>query len=206
MLGRWFRGSRADYDDWGDVVHDRRWSYDGQLPYFKMTEKLYKDENTKRHGQDGRMQIECSIFTNRIYPFADITEQDWQELGVKKLPENNINVGTNLGLGELNENRFKGARQIVLLSYSLDDATVMIDTFVGFIIIDDKNCATGICLTDGTNIQSSQVIIAAGAYRTPQLFMFSGLGPKETLVKHGVETKVDIPKSVKTSTITSGRT
>lgn len=192
VLGGWFRGARADYDDWGDVVHDRRWSYDGQLPYFKMTEKWYKDENSEQHGQDGKMQIESPISMNRIYPLANITEQSWQESGVHKLPGNDMNAGTNLGLGELNENRSKGARQIAPLSYSLDDVTVLTDTLVGSILIDDKNRATGIRLVDGTKIHSSKVIVAAGAYRTPQLLMLSGLGPKETLVQHGIETKMDI--------------
>src|ERR1700760_3174538 len=36
--GTWTRGAREDYDDWASVVGDKRWSYDGMLPYFKKTE------------------------------------------------------------------------------------------------------------------------------------------------------------------------
>ncbi|KAL7620206.1 hypothetical protein AAE478_009199 [Parahypoxylon ruwenzoriense] len=190
----WIRGSKADYDSWGEIVNDERWSYNGQLPYFKKTEKWYNDENAEHHGQDGKMRIESPISTNRIYPLADITEQAWEEFGVHKLPGNDINAGANIGFGELNENRSKGARQIAPLSYSLDDVTVLTDTLVGSVLVDKNNSATGIRLAEGTEIHSKEVIIAAGAYRSPQILMLSGLGPKETLAKHGIETKVDIPE------------
>ena len=39
--GNWTRGSRHDYDRWGVLVGDRRWGYDGLLPYFEMIEKDY---------------------------------------------------------------------------------------------------------------------------------------------------------------------
>ncbi|KAI1812454.1 GMC oxidoreductase [Poronia punctata] len=132
----WIRGAKADYDNWAEMVQDRRWCYENQLPYFKMTERWFSDdpEALKSHGRDGAMQIESPSYTNRI---------------------TDMNGGTNLGLGELNENRSKGARQIAP--------------------------------ADGTEISSSQeVIIAADAYRTPQLLMLSGIGPRGTLERHDI--------------------
>ncbi|KAI0013561.1 GMC oxidoreductase [Xylariaceae sp. FL0662B] len=190
----WFRGSRADYDSWGEAVGDQRWSYDGQLPYFKMTEKWFNGVDSKSHGRDGKLQIESPISTNRIYPLAGILERAWEEFGVHKLPGGDYNAGANIGFGYANENRANGARQIAPSVYSLDGITVMTDTLVGSILVDKDNKATGIRLSDGTEIQGSKVIAAAGAYRTPQLLMLSGLGPKATLEKHGIETKVDIPE------------
>jgi choline dehydrogenase-like flavoprotein len=37
------------------------------------------------------------------------------------------------------------------------------------------------------------VILAGGAYNTPQLLMLSGIGPSEELKKHGIEVRVDLP-------------
>ncbi|KAI1503052.1 GMC oxidoreductase [Biscogniauxia marginata] len=194
----WFRGSKADFDSWAEVVDDNRWSYEGQLPYFKMTERWYNGENAENHGQDGRLQIESPSSTKRIYPLAGVTEQAWEEVGVHKLPGNDMNAGENLGFGELNENRSHGARQIAPFAYPLDGEgiTVLADTLVGSVLVDtnDGVRATGVRLADGIEIHSKAVILAAGAYRTPQLLMLSGLGPKETLEKHGIETKVDIPQ------------
>ncbi|OTB07473.1 putative GMC oxidoreductase [Hypoxylon sp. CI-4A] len=189
----WFRGSRSDYDSWAEVVNDQRWSYEGQLPYFKKTEKWYNDKNSDEHGRSGTMHIESPISTNRIYPLASTVEKAWEEFHVRQLPHNDSNAGANIGFGELNENRAQGARQIAPLAYPLDGVTVLTNTLVNSIIVDASNKATGIQLGDGTKVHADEVIVAAGAYRTPQLLMLSGLGPKETLDRHDIAVKADIP-------------
>ncbi|KAI1207014.1 GMC oxidoreductase [Annulohypoxylon truncatum] len=192
----WFRGSRADFDSWAEIVNDSRWSYEGQLPYFKKTERWYSTENSNYHGQDGAMYIEAPTSTGRIYPLAEITRDSWRDLGLQVLPGCDMNAGDNIGLGDINENRHKGARQIAPLAYPLGGVTVMNEALVESILIDksSETKATGVRLADGTELRSKQVILSTGAYRTPQVLMLSGIGPKETLEQHGIETKVDIPE------------
>ncbi|KAI1459876.1 GMC oxidoreductase [Annulohypoxylon moriforme] len=192
----WLRGTRADFDSWAEIVGDRRWSYEGQLPYFKKTERWYSTENSDDHGYDGAMHIEAPSSTGRIYPLAEITMQSWNDIGVKNIRGCDMNAGDNIGLGDLNENRHKGARQIAPFAYPLDKVTVLTDTLVESVIIDkgSETKATGVRLANGTEIHSKEVIISTGAYRTPQVLMLSGIGPKETLEKHEIETKVDNPE------------
>lgn len=191
MTGAWFRGAKADFDDWSEMVADDRWSYEGQLPYFKLTENWYKPSD--HHGHAGKMHIESPISTGRSYPLATQVEDAWKELEIEPLPEHDMNGGANIGLGEFNENRHKGARQIASSTYSIEGIQVMTDTLVESVLLDDTSpSAIGVKLTDGTTIYSKETILSAGAYRTPQLLMLSGLGPKDLLEKHGIQTRLDL--------------
>jgi len=40
---------------------------------------------------------------------------------------------------------------------------------------------------------SREVILAGGAFNTPQLLMLSGVGPRKVLERHGLEVRVDLP-------------
>lgn len=133
-----------------------------------------------------------------MYPLAGITEQAWREMGCETLPGSDMNAGINIGVGQLNENRCEGARQVAPLVYSLEGVTVLTDTKVAAVLLSDggrgEPQAIGVRLENETGIRGNQVIVSAGAYRTPQILMHSGLGPKEILEKHEIRTVIDAPE------------
>ncbi|KAI0867301.1 hypothetical protein GGS24DRAFT_508003 [Hypoxylon argillaceum] len=128
-----------------------------------------------------------------IYPLSTIAEQSWIEAGVSKLPGNDMNAGTNLGFGELNENRSNGARQIAPLVYPLNGITAMTGKLVQAIKLTNSH-TVGIYLDDDTKSLSKEVIVAARACRTLQLLIPSGIGPQKTLAKYGIKIKAKSPE------------
>ena len=92
-----------------------------------------------------------------------------------------------------------------------DRLVIELDALVTKVILDDDNRAIGVEYLKGAKLYrahqnpsresgelrtvhaSSEVILAGGAYNTPQLLMLSGIGPKEELEKHGIHVKLDLP-------------
>ncbi|KAH9904817.1 putative glucose dehydrogenase [Xylariomycetidae sp. FL2044] len=190
--GGWVRGDKHDYDLWGTTVKDERWSYSGMLPYMKKSEKIWSDAISKgQHGLDGPASIQSVTSTNRQFPLRERVLRSWNELGVHALDDFDANAGSPLGIGDLQENKVNGRREIASAIYPLDGATVMTDTLVAKVLVepnpgDGHLSAVGVQLEDGTEIRGRNVILAAGALRSPQILMLSGIGPSEELEKQGI--------------------
>ena len=198
--GTWTRGSKADYDQWGELAADPRWSYDGFLPYFRKTETHFDNGqhiDKMQHGFDGPIHTASvsSSDPNRKYPLQDQLRAAWEKVGVKHIPDGNN--GSALGMAELVENWRDGKRQLASHAYQLLGVQVRTQTMVHRVIIEEfggKKVATGVQLADGQKIQASkEVIISAGAYRTPQLLMLSGIGPPAELAHHDIPLLISAP-------------
>jgi choline dehydrogenase len=79
------------------------------------------------------------------------------------------------------------------------------------VLLDDRNRAVGVEYLRGERLYrahrhpsgdagerrevhgSREVILAAGAFNTPQLLMLSGIGPRELLQRHRIDVRVDLP-------------
>ncbi|GJN74776.1 hypothetical protein PLIIFM63780_009827 [Purpureocillium lilacinum] len=192
----WIRGDKADYDLWGEVVGDKRWSYAGLLPYMRQTETLHSTAiDAEQRGATGHMHIQTVSGTKRAFPLRASVLKSWEEVGVSALPNFDANAGCALGVAELHENRSSGRREISSAVYPLDGVTVVTDTMVAMILVDNEGRprARGIQLEDGTQVQAKEVIVTAGAVRTPQILMLSGIGPAAQLRKHGIAVSLDSP-------------
>jgi choline dehydrogenase len=79
------------------------------------------------------------------------------------------------------------------------------------VIFDENNRAVGVSYLEGKGLYqphagmnspegvpreiraSREVILAGGAFNTPQLLMLSGIGPREELERHGIAVRIDLP-------------
>ncbi|KAK9769645.1 putative Glucose-methanol-choline oxidoreductase [Seiridium cardinale] len=195
---QWVRGDRVDYDEWAQIVGDERWGYDGQLPYFKETETHWTFANAYQHGYHGNQKIQSALSTNRSSPLREKVYQAWHEIGLKDAPYMDNDGGEPIGICDYSENRNKGRREIASAVYPLDGVTVSTQTLVANIILyrpdsESEYVVKGVRLANGTEILGRQVLLSAGAIRTPQLLMLSGIGPIGELAKHAIEHKVESP-------------
>ncbi|KAJ8130780.1 hypothetical protein O1611_g2848 [Lasiodiplodia mahajangana] len=193
--GGWLRADFADYNEWAKVVGDSRWSYEGFKPWFRKSERFHDTKaNADVHGFDGPMHV-TSVSAGqsgaRKYPLREAVKQAWAELGIQHNIEKKD--GVIAGLTEFVENSHEGDRQPSNKVYSLDGVEVLTNTVVHKVTFTDTT-ATGVQLGDGRKITArKEVIICAGAYRTPQILMLSGIGAAPTLTKHGIPIVHDSP-------------
>ncbi|MEM7534768.1 MAG: GMC oxidoreductase [Chloroflexota bacterium] len=92
-----------------------------------------------------------------------------------------------------------------------DRLTIELDALASRVLFDDDNRAIGVEYLKGTKLYrahkdpsdspgekhevfaSREVILAGGAYNTPQLLKLSGVGPREELESFGIPVRVDLP-------------
>jgi choline dehydrogenase-like flavoprotein len=196
-FGGWSRGDMKDYDQWASTVGDDRWSYKGLLPYFKKTEYFHMTgADPEQHGFDGPMQVRPnSVDAERKYPLRDPIKEAWKSVGVKENPDS---TGGNLwGLGEWVENFNDGVRQPSALAYDLTGVHVVTGAIAHRVLFRKDAQATeptaiGVELVDGRQFTArKEIILSAGALKTPQILQLSGIGSEETLSKHGIPVVVN---------------
>ena len=175
-------------------MNDQRWSYEGFLPYFCKTEHHHDETvDTAIHGTAGPIHTESVTSTGRKYPLRRQVKAAWASAGVHEISD--MNSGSPLGLGEIIENRQKGMRQLASAAYDLSKVKIRTETLVKCITIDGKRRATGVELLDGTTLTAKrEVILSAGAYRTPQILMLSGIGSKDVLTSFNLDCEIENPE------------
>jgi len=191
------RGDRTDYDAWGKQVGDMRWSYSGLLPYFRKTENHHTPyASPQDHGFEGGMYTASVTSSGRNYPLREMVKAAWEAIGLEQIPD--ANSGSPQGFSDLTENRKNGKRQLATDAYPLVGVKVMTDSLVRRVIIEQNNgrkVATAVELVNGEIVTAGEnIIISAGAYRTPQVLMLSGIGHFEELEKYGIEQIVNLPE------------
>jgi choline dehydrogenase-like flavoprotein len=200
--GTWTRGNKADFNYWATLVGDQTYNYDGWLEYFKRTETYNAaPADTKQHGHSGPITQESirSSSPNRKYLLREPLQTAWNEIGVKLITDGND--GTPIGRTEAVENFKNGTRQLASEAYGLGrykNVQILTDTMVQRVLFETKNgkkTAVGVEIANGTQYKAGEeVILSAGAYRTPQILQLSGVGPSTLLEKFNIPVVLDAPE------------
>lgn len=135
--------------------------------------------------------------SGRKYPLRQHILQAWKRLGLEEIED--ANNGFPQGVAELIENRRDGLRQLTSQVYPLKGVHVLTETMVKRIILTDGpqgKIALGVELADARQLYvktGGEVLLCGGSYRSPQVLMLSGIGPKDELERHNIPQQVESP-------------
>ncbi|XP_045465785.1 glucose dehydrogenase [FAD, quinone]-like [Harmonia axyridis] len=189
------RGNDKDYNSWSEKGSEL-WNYEHVSNAFKTFEKLHCDDQTNFdvNGKGdllplGRTQIEETI-QNILFKSAE-------QLGYDK-PKQDGHVGFFENLQTVHEGvRINSAKSFLGSVRNSVKLSLSMNTYVRKLIIDEnKKKAEGIEVTIGTRklklFADKEIILSAGAIKTPQILMLSGIGPKRHLESLGIKVTQDL--------------
>ncbi|KAI0766970.1 GMC oxidoreductase-domain-containing protein [Trametes elegans] len=210
----WVRGPRGDYDKFAAVKGDRHWSWTALQHLSKKNERFVSPRDHHNtageiypdiRGKHGAVQISVPGAT---FPTNDPTVAASKELGGEFQLIEGYNCGNPLGLGWFQGAYGGGKRRDSANSY-IDPALsrwnldVLIQTQVTKLVRTDTKenvpvirgvkiaqcrSASGYTLTS-----NREVILSAGAIKTPRLLLPSGISASAQLAAHDIRTIVDLP-------------
>ncbi|KZV67483.1 GMC oxidoreductase [Peniophora sp. CONT] len=218
----WDRGSRADYDAWARFG-GAGWSFDELLPYFKKAEdarsvkenpNLFIPASTDVVGADleGSMGTTGPVkvaYNETETDVSGVFVQTWNRLGVptnanpfggEKQGVANIVRAVDIEAGK----RTTSASAYLPLA-NPDKVNVLLGVQVTRVVFDEGGSdgddrrlfASGVEFTINGEVHrvraKKEVILCAGAFRSPALLELSGIGTSAHLKGLGIEPLVDLP-------------
>jgi choline dehydrogenase len=185
------RGSRIDFDTWAQVGN-RGWGYADVLPYFQRVERRIGDDSAGIRGRDGALTITDIDWRN---PLCDAFIEGAVSLGI---PRNvDYNGVAQEGVAYAQRTIHNGRRVSAATAYlkpvrQRQNLTVRTHAHATGLVLEGKRCV-GVCYMQGGARGAPQevrarreVILAGGAYNSPQLLQLSGIGPPALLQSLGV--------------------
>jgi choline dehydrogenase len=187
------RGFPHDYSLWRQMGAEG-WSYDHVLPYFKKAERQSRGPDAF-HGGDGPLGVEDTKWRT---PLSEAFLDSCEAAG---LPRNDDLAGERqAGVGYYQLTAWKGRRSCTADAYLKPASTrsnlqIVTEAAVRSIVFDGQ-VAIGVKFTshgqDRFVKARQEVVISAGALRTPQLLQLSGIGPGELLRDLGLTVVSDL--------------
>lgn len=189
------RGQPADYDEWADLGAEG-WDWQSVLPYFLKSEANARG-GSALHGADGPLQVGNQLFPRKI------TRAFIAAMGDLQVRENaDFNGESSEGAGLYQVTQFhhgprKGERCSAAAAYlhpvlNRPNLTVMTRSRAEKIILDGKR-AVGLMVNGRALKARREVIVAQGAFGSPQLLLLSGIGPEDELRRHGIPVAQALP-------------
>ena len=190
----YIRGCAWDYDNWAALGCDG-WAYQDVLPWFRRAEGNERGGNAF-HGVDGPLAVSDQHFP---HPASTAFVDAGASLQLSRNPDFNGERLEGVGLYQVtqkNGERWSAARAYVDPARAAGRIDVRTGALVERILIENGR-AVGAVYRRGRKRHEIRarraVILAGGAFGTPQTLMLSGIGPADHLRAHGIDVLVYRP-------------
>jgi choline dehydrogenase-like flavoprotein len=191
----YIRGHQWDYDHWA-ALGNRGWSFAEVLPYFRKSE-CNERLHDEWHGTAGPQPVSDLRTDN---PFI----QRWLEAGRQAgFPINtDFNGAQQEGIGTYQVTQKEGERWSAARAYLLPHlgkrANLQVETNAAVQrIIFEAGRAAAVEIRQGGRVRvlraRREIILAAGAFQSPQLLMLSGIGDGAQLQRFGIAVQQHLP-------------
>jgi choline dehydrogenase len=188
------RGQHQDFDTWAQLGN-RGWGYADVLPYFKRMERRIGAGDAAYRGRDGQLTVTDIDWRD---PLCEAFIAGAVSLGIPRNPD--YNGATQEGVSYAQRTIHKGRRVSAATAFLRPamlrgNLNVRTAAHATSIILDGKR-AVGVRYAKGGRGGASEdvrarkeVILAGGAYNSPQLLQLSGIGPTALLTSLGIEVR-----------------
>jgi choline dehydrogenase len=187
------RGNPLDYNTWSQLGN-RGWSYDSVLPYFRKSEH-FEGEGDDTRGRDGPLNVAHMIEHHEI---CDALIEAATREGFPRNPD--YNNGHQEGFGyyqvtQKNGRRWSTARAFLDPAIRRPNLRVETDAHATGIILEGRRAVGVRYLQHGQSREArcdGEVLLAAGAVKSPHLLELSGIGQPALLAELGIPVKHEL--------------
>jgi choline dehydrogenase-like flavoprotein len=188
------RGNPGDYDRWAQKGA-RGWSYADVLPYFRRCETWENGQNPWR-GDAGPLGTE---FAKTADPLYDAWLAAAAACGYPLTGDYNGKQQEGFGRGQYtirDGRRSSTANAFLKPARGRKNLSVVTNAHTTRVVLDGTRAKGIEYVKGGATVRAQaarEVILAAGAFNSPQLLMLSGIGPAQHLREQGVAVAADLP-------------
>ena len=189
------RGHSSEYNKWLKMGC-LGWGFQDLLPYFIKLENHFRGAG-KWHGDKGPIKLKKA---NPNLPICNAFLESASSAGFPIVDDLNSDCDEGLGWYDVNINnglRISSFQAYLKPNLKKKNLRVLANTFVNRINFFKGKAVSVDAISNGKIIQIKahrEIIISAGAIKTPQLLMVSGIGPKDHLSEFKIPVLVDSPK------------
>ena len=190
----YIRGQSQDFDHWRQLGNTG-WSFDDVLPYFRRAEHQQRGED-ELHGVGGPLAVSDVC---EPHPLCEAFVAAAQQAGFPR--NDDFNGPTQEGAGYFQLTARNGRRCSTAVGYLRQarrrpNLKVVPNAHANRILFAGRR-ATGVEYQQGgithTAYATGELIVAGGAFNSPQLLQLSGLGPAALLSSFAVPVLADMP-------------